>query len=751
MTALLPFQMRLFFMKKHFFPVIMGLVSLIAFVAAMAGFDFTTASEYAAQFSRQQALQVRVATNAIEDQLDMISASGASLAGHARFAIDYGATYQAKLLSAHITRQPNILAYVLMDTPHSLKSVELASVPLSMEAAAYAQEWITQNWSNAPEQLAGNLLKAPLHITPEHQLAGLLYPFSDGKKLLGMSATVVSLTRIIKRYVADLHVDNIGQGYLLADDGTLLFDPDSNNIGKNIFTHIYENAPERMHVFREVLAARSGSGIFDFPDTENSKAQQMLLAWDTVDFAGRRLKVCLAVSGDTVNEVMQRQARWRIAAGVLFLVGLVLASTLIIYRSGLAKVRENEERLQMALTGNQDGLWDWNIPDGRVYYSPRWKEIMGLETDQQLSSPEEWSSRIHRADKEEVTAHLQEHLRGGVPYFQTEHRAVRADGAVIWVLERGAVISHDREGKPARLVGTTTDVTARRQAMMERDMLFRNSIDLLAITDVEGNILEANPAWENMLGWTAEELRLPPCFDYVHPDDVPKAAENFALLMKGIPVRAHEGRFLKKEGSWIWLSWNVLPDMQPRRIYVTARDISRQKAHERRLHEQASTDELTGIFNRRRVLDIGKAEMARSRRFGRPLACLMIDIDHFKQINDTYGHVAGDAVLRGVTATLSAGLRQSDTLGRLGGEEFIVFMPETDAEGAMHTAERLRQAVEQSSVLMDGEGASPGITVSLGVTVLAPETASLDAFIAAADAALYRAKENGRNRVEFQK
>jgi diguanylate cyclase (GGDEF)-like protein len=113
--------------------------------------------------------------------------------------------------------------------------------------------------------------------------------------------------------------------------------------------------------------------------------------------------------------------------------------------------------------------------------------------------------------------------------------------------------------------------------------------------------------------------------------------------------------------------------------------------------------------------------------------------------------VAGDAVLRGVTATLSAGLRQSDTLGRLGGEEFIVFMPETDAEGAMHTAERLRQAVEQSSVLMDGEGASPGITVSLGVTVLAPETASLDAFIAAADAALYRAKENGRNRVEFQK
>lgn len=221
----------------------MGLVSLIAFVAAMAGFDFTTASEYAAQFSRQQALQVRVATNAIEDQLDMISASGASLAGHARFAIDYGATYQAKLLSAHITRQPNILAYVLMDTPHSLKSVELASVPLSMEAAAYAQEWITQNWSNAPEQLAGNLLKAPLHITPEHQLAGLLYPFSDGKKLLGMSATVVSLTRIIKRYVADLHVDNIGQGYLLADDGTLLFDPDSNNIGKNIFTPDLSDPP----------------------------------------------------------------------------------------------------------------------------------------------------------------------------------------------------------------------------------------------------------------------------------------------------------------------------------------------------------------------------------------------------------------------------------------------------------------------------------------------------------------------------
>lgn len=182
-----------------------------------------------------------------------------------------------------------------------------------------------------------------------------------------------------------------------------------------------------------------------------------------------------------------------------------------------------------------------------------------------------------------------------------------------------------------------------------------------------------------------------------------------------------------------------------RRTVGTLRDISERKAKDARLLELATTDSLTGLSNRRHFLGLVSGEFARARRYGVHLAFLMIDVDHFKRVNDTYGHETGDRVLCHLADTLRQCLRTMDIAGRLGGEEFAVLLPETSREGAIYAAERIRAAVEQTHVAT--ESALCGITVSIGVVTLESEMSDFNVLIRNADAALFEAKRLGRNRV----
>ncbi|MFZ5428270.1 MAG: diguanylate cyclase [Thermodesulfobacteriota bacterium] len=170
----------------------------------------------------------------------------------------------------------------------------------------------------------------------------------------------------------------------------------------------------------------------------------------------------------------------------------------------------------------------------------------------------------------------------------------------------------------------------------------------------------------------------------------------------------------------------------------------------KKLRDMAETDELTGIANRRRLLEKLQEEFLRSGRQGAPLACVMLDIDHFKQVNDRLGHHAGDMVLKAVAAALKAGLRGYDMPGRLGGEEFLAVVPGLDREGAAGLAERLRRSI--TAVVRGWPDMPPDftLTVSLGVTAKDPEDISSEAMLRRADAALYVAKASGRDRVEVR-
>lgn len=172
---------------------------------------------------------------------------------------------------------------------------------------------------------------------------------------------------------------------------------------------------------------------------------------------------------------------------------------------------------------------------------------------------------------------------------------------------------------------------------------------------------------------------------------------------------------------------------------------SRIRRYAADLLTMATLDPLTGALNRRAFMDRSKAEIERSRRHKRPLALLMLDGDHFKRVNDAYGHAAGDEALRVLTRTVGGVLRSSDSFARFGGEEFVVLAPETAMEGACQLAERIRSAMANTQILHGDDSFT--LTVSIGATAIDPNEIDIAPALARADGALYRAKEHGRNQV----
>ncbi len=177
------------------------------------------------------------------------------------------------------------------------------------------------------------------------------------------------------------------------------------------------------------------------------------------------------------------------------------------------------------------------------------------------------------------------------------------------------------------------------------------------------------------------------------------------------------------------------------------RALRKIEANTEELQLLATQDAATGLFNRRYLMETGQHELARMRRYGSPLALIMLDVDHFKRVNDTWGHPVGDRVLQGMAQVMKAMVRDQDTAGRLGGEEFAVVLPETDRAGVLIIAERMRAAVEANPLAMADDGTLVRVTVSIGVTEVRPENDSFEEALMRADQALYKAKDGGRNRV----
>lgn len=307
---------------------------------------------------------------------------------------------------------------------------------------------------------------------------------------------------------------------------------------------------------------------------------------------------------------------------------------------------ESEFRWKFAIEGAGDGLWDWDIQNSRVFYSPKWKKQLGYNDEDVSDSLNEWEKRIHPEDKAQTFAAIQDHFEGKTPSYSAEHRLLTKDGTYKWILTRGLVVSRDSAGNPLRAIGTHTDINERRK-------------------------LEEN------------------------------------------------------------------------------------------IRHQALYDPLTQLPNRRLLEDHLARMLAASKRYGNYGALMFIDLDNFKPLNDTHGHEMGDLLLIEVAKRLKNCVRETDTVARIGGDEFVVAISElyldlsTSRKQAKLLAEKIRSALEQPYLLENPikNGKSSTIehhcTASIGLTLFQGEAQSISDITRSADNAMYQAKNAGRNQVHF--
>ena len=270
--------------------------------------------------------------------------------------------------------------------------------------------------------------------------------------------------------------------------------------------------------------------------------------------------------------------------------------------------------------------------------------------------------------------------------------------------------------------------------------------------DKAGNYVNVNPAWSAMTGYHSDDVIGTSCVDNMHPDSKERFFEHLTELFKeGGGSKNIEFQYMCRDGGVIDIEFNGHAGEDENGEMLHAHclivDITERKKMETELVELANTDMLTGIYNRRAFLEQAEKLWILSRRYQRPLNTLMIDIDHFKSINDNYGHAKGDEVLRDVAAICKQTIRESDTFGRIGGEEFAVLFPETGLDNALLGAERIRQAVE--SLQFSHGGDMFRTSISIGVAERKGKDDSFDLLLQRADNALYKAKQRGRNRVAF--
>lgn len=443
---------------------------------------------------------------------------------------------------------------------------------------------------------------------------------------------------------------------------------------------------------------------------------------------------------------------------------------------------ERESRWNYALVGSGLGVWDHNLSLGTRYYSDTWKAMRGMAPDEEADGDyDTWIALIHPDDRAFVVKAIDRQNAGDPDYQVFEYRERHKDGHWIWIECRGACVEWDLDGIPLRLVGTDTDITARKEAEERLAHMSRRldlALDISGIGVFESDLDAGTVEWDARLltiygmkdsagaamtnAWT----------EALHPEDRDRVNATVARHIEQQTGFQHEFRIIRGDGAervirakaaffidgnghrkLIGANWDVTEEVRLNGELQRAKELAEARNREleaakENIEHLALHDFLTGLPNRR-YLDRKLEELSATSTTGtdQALAVLHIDLDRFKQINDTLGHRAGDAMLKHAASVLTATVRPSDFVARIGGDEFVVLCTmDVTPKKIANVAERIVRELGRPIRFEHHDcrfGASVGIATDSGPM---PDGKQL---LLNADIALYRAKSGGRNRHEF--
>lgn len=444
----------------------------------------------------------------------------------------------------------------------------------------------------------------------------------------------------------------------------------------------------------------------------------------------------------------------------------------------LGALQESETRWKYALESAYQGVWDHNFQKDEFFYSSTWRKIRGLAPDATVDgSLEKWLEGVHPDDQAHVLASIRLQDEGKVAFSVFQYRERHADGHWVWIESRGSSIEWYPNGKPSRIIGTDTDVTERKRdeaTLAEISRKLRLALDVSKIGVFDFNLDTGEALWDERMmqiyGLDRPGSRYSPA-DWeklVHPEDLNTASENVAeavreqkpfvnafriVLEDGTirSIRSNAAPYLDADGAsrLIGANWDVTEDVALQEELARAKMLADARNQELeaarvRIEYNALHDHLTGLPNRR-FLDQRLEEWASDKL--KYSAILHIDLDRFKQINDTLGHQAGDAMLIHTARTLATLVQTDDFVARIGGDEFVVLCgPGRNRTEIVTMTDAVIGALRQP---VSHEGHLCRFGASVGIAWVGEDAHDAKQSLMNADIALYRAKGLGRNRYEF--
>jgi diguanylate cyclase (GGDEF)-like protein/PAS domain S-box-containing protein len=427
-----------------------------------------------------------------------------------------------------------------------------------------------------------------------------------------------------------------------------------------------------------------------------------------------------------------------------------LASIAIEIAQTKLTLNTSEERFALAMKGTEDGLWDWNVLTGEVFYAPRWKSMLGYKENEIKDKFAEWERLVHPDDLDRALLSIKEFLNNKTKKYAAEFRMQHKNGQYINILSR-AFASEDDEGKITRLVGTHVDITQRKLSEEKLKLaasVFTCAREGIIISDDTATIIDVNEAFTRITGFSRKEA----------------IGQNSSFLQSGKQTSefyAHMWQTLLKEGYWSGEIWNrrkngeeyaemdtvsaVCDEYGITTHYVAlGNDITQMKEYQYQLENIAHYDLLTNLPNRVLLADRLSQAMLQCSRHEQSLAIVFLDLDGFKAVNDAYGHDMGDKLLISLSLRMKEALREGDSLARIGGDEFVAVLADlAKIEDCEPLLERFLLAASKPVII---DGVVLNVSASIGVTIYPQDRANADQLMRHADQAMYVAKQSGKNR-----